>query len=104
MSSPSGGVLSLVVEHAPVSRRAFYASFLRMAQGGAIVLSGLVASIITSSFSERQVDQWAWRLPFILKFSGLRNPPLFGTATRTRSVCPNFDGQEALVPSSERRA
>jgi MFS transporter, MHS family, proline/betaine transporter len=62
----SGGVLSLVVEHAPVSRRAFYASFLQMAQGGAIVLSGLVASIITFSFSERQVDQWAWRLPFIL--------------------------------------
>jgi MFS transporter, MHS family, proline/betaine transporter len=61
-----GGVLSLVVEYAPVSRRAFYASFLQMAQGGAIVLSGLVATIITSSFSERQVDQWAWRLPFML--------------------------------------
>ena len=60
-----GGALALLVEYAPASRRAFYAAFQQMAQGGALVLFGLLAVIINSWFSNSQVNRWAWRIPFL---------------------------------------
>lgn len=61
-----GGALAFLVEYAPDSRRAYYAAFQQMAQGGALVLCGLVAIVLNSSFSDKQVNTWAWRIPFLL--------------------------------------
>jgi MHS family proline/betaine transporter-like MFS transporter len=60
-----GGALAFLVECAPASRRAFYASFQELAQGGALVLCGLFTAIVTSYFSSSQVNEWAWRIPFL---------------------------------------
>jgi MFS transporter, MHS family, proline/betaine transporter len=60
-----GGAIALLVEHAPVSRRALYVAFQQMGQGGAILLCGLLATIVTTCFSKSQVNEWAWRIPFL---------------------------------------
>lgn len=60
-----GGALTLLAESAPAPRRAFYTAFLQTAQGAAVVLCGVVALIVTSSFSSSQLNAWAWRLPFL---------------------------------------
>jgi MFS transporter, MHS family, proline/betaine transporter len=60
-----GSTLAFLVEHAPASQRAFYSAFHPVAQGTSLFLCGLFAMIITSLFSKSQVDEWAWRIPFL---------------------------------------
>lgn len=60
-----GGALALLVECAPAPRRAFYAAFQPMAQGGALLLCAVLAIIVNSCFSISQVNEWAWRIPFL---------------------------------------
>lgn len=61
-----GGAVSTLVEFAPPPRRAFYASFQQMSQGGSTMLSGLVAMIIALSLPAADVTAWGWRLAFIV--------------------------------------
>jgi MHS family proline/betaine transporter-like MFS transporter len=61
-----GGAIALLAEDAPVGRRAFYAALQSTAQGAAFVLCGIVALIVTSCFSNNEVNARAWRLPFLL--------------------------------------
>ena len=60
-----GGAIALLIEYAPVSRKAFYSTFQEVGQGGALLLCGLVATIVTTCFSKSQVNEWAWRIPFL---------------------------------------
>jgi MFS transporter, MHS family, proline/betaine transporter len=60
-----GGAIALLVEYAPPSRRAFYSTFQEVGQGGALLLCGIIATIVTTCFSKRQVNEWAWRIPFL---------------------------------------
>jgi len=60
-----GGAIALLVEYAPPSRRAFYSTFQEVGQGGALFLCGIIATIVTTCFSKSQVNEWAWRIPFL---------------------------------------
>jgi MHS family proline/betaine transporter-like MFS transporter len=89
-----GGALALLVEYAPASRRAFYSAFQQSAQGGTLLLCGLIATILNFTFSESQVNEWAWRIPFLLGIviapvgfyirRQVKEPDLFVNQTRTR--------------------
>jgi MHS family proline/betaine transporter-like MFS transporter len=58
--------VSFVTEHAPVSRRGYFASFQVVGIGLATGLSSLVSLGLTANFSTADILDWAWRLPFIL--------------------------------------
>lgn len=60
-----GGAIALLVEYAPPSRRAFYSTFQEVGQGGALLLCGIIATIVNTCFSKPQVNEWAWRIPFL---------------------------------------
>jgi MHS family proline/betaine transporter-like MFS transporter len=60
-----GGAIALLIEYAPPSRKAFYSTFQEVGQGGALLLCGLVATIVTTCFSKSQMNEWAWRIPFL---------------------------------------
>jgi len=61
-----GTSVSFVTEHAPVSRRGYFASFQVVGIGLATGLSSLVSLGLTANFSTADILDWAWRLPFIL--------------------------------------
>jgi MHS family proline/betaine transporter-like MFS transporter len=61
-----GGAISTLVEYAPPQRRGLYASFQQMSQGGSTLLSGLVAFIISLLLSEAAINEWGWRLAFLV--------------------------------------
>ena len=61
-----GGALSTLVEHAPPQRRALFASFQQMSQGGSTMLSGLVAITIALLLPADAVTEWGWRLAFVV--------------------------------------
>lgn len=61
-----GGAIALLVEYAPPSRRAFYSTFQEVGQGGALLLCGIIATIVSTCLSKNQVNEWAWRIPFLV--------------------------------------
>ncbi len=79
-----GGALAMLVEYAPPARRGYIAAFQQLAQGGAFLLCGLLATIVTSAFASDEVNRWAWRLPFLF---GIVIAPI-GFYIRKRVVDP----------------
>lgn len=61
-----GGATSLLVEYAPPGRRGFYASWQQASQAGAFLLGSLVNFAVTSSLTPLQLEDWGWRVPFLL--------------------------------------
>jgi len=61
-----GGAISTLVEYAPPKRRGLYASFTQMSIGGATFLSGLVASAISLAMTPEALQDWGWRLAFVV--------------------------------------
>lgn len=64
-----GSATAFLVEYAPKEKRAFYASLFQSCMGIAAVLAGLTGLVITSFFTQEQIFDFAWRLPFILGLS-----------------------------------
>lgn len=64
--SEIGGAASFLIESAPADRRSLYASWLQASMGISNLLSALVGFIITSVFPESALQDWAWRIPFVL--------------------------------------
>jgi len=62
------GSISFVVEHAPYppGRRGFYSSWTVFSLLGGILLGSTIASLITTVFTEAQVQSFGWRIPFLL--------------------------------------
>ncbi|MFJ8330500.1 glycine betaine/L-proline transporter ProP [Streptomyces sp. NPDC094437] len=61
-----GGASTFIAEYAPDKRRGFFGSFLEFGTlAGYIGASGLVV-ILTSVFSESQMLDWGWRIPFLV--------------------------------------
>lgn len=71
---------TFLVEHAPAKRRFLYGSWQFAGQGAAIMLGGIVGSLVTRNLSADQMLAWGWRLPFIV---GLIIGPI-GFYMRTR--------------------
>ncbi|MEU7424879.1 glycine betaine/L-proline transporter ProP [Streptomyces sp. NPDC040750] len=61
-----GGASTFIAEYAPDKRRGFFGSFLEIGTlAGYVGASGLVV-VLTSVFSEDQMLQWGWRIPFLV--------------------------------------
>jgi MFS family permease len=81
-----------LIEHATSDRRGIAGS---LAMGGAfigIVLSSVVASIVTSFVSDASLLAWGWRVPFI--FGGLLG--IWGLIVRYRSIEPNMNNHNKV--------
>ncbi|WP_016905911.1 MFS transporter [Streptomyces xiaopingdaonensis] len=61
-----GGAAAYMLENAPADRRSLYSSWLQASMGISNLLSALVGFTITTVFPEEAVQDWAWRIPFLL--------------------------------------
>ncbi len=55
-----------LVEAAPPGNRGFYGSLQMSGQCLAAMLATLIGILITKYFSQDQINNWAWRIPFII--------------------------------------
>ena len=95
-SGEFAGASAFLVEHAPPGRRGFFGGWQMSGQGLSDVLSASIGLWITFSFTSRQIETWAWRLPFVI---GLLIGPV-GLLIRSRlRETPDF-----LAWSAERAA
>ena len=61
-----GGASAMIVEHAPDSRRGFFASFsLQGTQAGSILATGALLPL-AALLPDEQFHSWGWRIPFLL--------------------------------------
>ncbi|WP_281689137.1 MFS transporter [Pseudonocardia thermophila] len=60
------GATSYLVELAPPNRRAFYGSFNTFTVGLALLSGTLVAALISAVLPPEAVQDWGWRIPFLL--------------------------------------
>ncbi|WP_248762340.1 MFS transporter [Pseudarthrobacter sp. SSS035] len=61
-----GGATAYLVEKAPVERRAGLTGWLQGSMGLANAMSALIGVVITSTFSQSELTEWAWRIPFFI--------------------------------------
>ena len=61
-----GGATAFLVESAPKEKQAVYASWLQASMGISNILAALVGVTITSYFTDPEIHEWAWRIPFII--------------------------------------
>lgn len=61
-----GSAAAFIVESAPAARRGFYGGLGQASIASATLLSSVVVGIVTSLFTTQQMDEWAWRVPFLL--------------------------------------
>jgi len=90
-----GGVVAMLVESAPATRKGFFASFQQASQGGGVLIAGLIGLLLTHLFSEAQINGGAWRIAFLLGLliapvgwyvrRRVDETPLFNAATPTPS-------------------
>jgi MHS family proline/betaine transporter-like MFS transporter len=60
-----GAATAFMVEHAPASRRGFYASWQASTQGLATVMAAGLSALITAWLAPAEVDAWGWRIAFM---------------------------------------
>ena len=61
-----GGSTAFIVEWAPANRRGFYGSFQQASVAGGLLLGSGVAAFFSTTFTPEQMDNWGWRIPFLL--------------------------------------
>jgi len=60
----AGPATTFIMEAAPEGKRAFYASWQIVAQGGAAITAGLVGYILSLYLTHQQQTDWGWRIAF----------------------------------------
>ena len=60
----AGPATTFIMEAAPQGKRAFYASWQIVAQGGAAITAGLVGYILSLYLTHQQQTDWGWRIAF----------------------------------------
>ncbi|MFE4330517.1 MFS transporter [Streptomyces sp. NPDC056831] len=78
----TGGAAAFLVEHAPSDRRARYAAWLQESMGVCSLIAAVAGVTITTVLPEPAVNDWAWRLPFML---GLLITPWISDPGRCRA-------------------
>lgn len=86
-----GGATAFLVEHAPPEKKGQYASWLQASMGISNVLGALVATVVTTLFTQDQIGEWAWRIPFII---GLAIAPVGLWMRKTLEETPHFKLEE----------
>lgn len=61
-----GGATAFLVESAPKEKQAVYASWLQASMGMSNILAALVGVTITMYFTDPEIQEWAWRIPFLI--------------------------------------
>ena len=61
-----GGAVLLATEHAPAARRGFFGSWPQFGVPIGLLLSSLIFSVVSSSFSKADFLAIGWRIPFLL--------------------------------------
>ncbi len=61
-----GGAVLLATEHSPVARRGFFGSWPQVGVPIGLLLSSLIYSLVSSSFSSATFLSIGWRIPFLL--------------------------------------
>lgn len=62
----AGPATTFIMEAAPENKRAFYASWQIVAQGGAAIAAGLVGYVLSFLLDRHQLADWGWRIAFAL--------------------------------------
>src|ERR1700689_1534086 len=57
---------SFLIESAPADQRGYYGSWQMVGQGVALLLGALVSAAVTRDLSSEALDEWGWRIPFLL--------------------------------------
>ncbi|MDJ1370193.1 MULTISPECIES: MFS transporter [Micrococcales] len=65
MAGEWSGAITLVVENAPLERRAFYAAIPQLGSPIATILSSGGFFLLTLTLSQESFDSWGWRIPFL---------------------------------------
>lgn len=66
MGGEYGGAATYIAEHAPDSRRGYYTSFIQTTASLGFFISLLVYLGTEKWFGKEALEQWAWRVPFLL--------------------------------------
>ncbi|OZI77718.1 MFS transporter [Bordetella genomosp. 12] len=61
-----GSATTLIVESAPAGRRGFFGSLGQASIAASSLLSSLVVAGMVGIFTAQQMDDWGWRIPFLL--------------------------------------
>lgn len=61
-----GGATAFIIESAPEGRRGLFGSIGQASIASASLLGSLVVAIVTGIFTAEQMNDWAWRVPFLL--------------------------------------
>ncbi|WP_081737838.1 MFS transporter [Arthrobacter sp. H41] len=65
-SGEYAGASAFLVEYAPANRRGLYAAVVPASTATGLLLGSLLAALLTGLLSTDQMQDWGWRLPFLL--------------------------------------
>ena len=60
------GASAFLVEYAPANRRGLYAAVVPASTAAGLLLGSLLAAVLSLVLSPEQMQDWGWRLPFLL--------------------------------------
>ena len=82
-----GSATAFLAEHAPAEKKGQYASWLQASMGICNIFGALVATLVTTVFTQDQITEWAWRIPFII---GLAIAPVGLWMRKALDETPHF--------------
>jgi MFS family permease len=82
---------TFLVEHAPPGRRFLYGAWQFAGQGAAIMLGGIIGSLVSRGLSPETLQSWGWRIPFII---GLIIGPVGFYMRRRLEETPEFAAKQ----------
>src|SRR5699024_7196959 len=60
------GASAFLVEYAPEGKRGIYAAVVPGSTAAGLLFGSLMATVLTASLTDAQLETWGWRLPFLL--------------------------------------
>jgi MHS family proline/betaine transporter-like MFS transporter len=64
------GSMIFVVENAPEEKKGFWGSWSSLSVIVGLLIGSLLGMVISAILSADQLEQWGWRIPFLLSFGG----------------------------------
>jgi len=65
-SGEYAGASAYLVEYAPEGKRGIYAAVVPGSTAAGLLFGSLMATLLTATLSDAQMESWGWRLPFLL--------------------------------------